>query len=483
VFYGIVKNGATDAGDHLKKVFDASGKASESTMSSLGKLLEQLGIQTKEQLRTTAAEAESQLLTIVSIYGLRSKEAAQAWETLKNDIMASHDELPPHLQRIYDHMEGITNRATENMTGSHRRSADDSARAHEEASRRIAAAYEFATRESVARVRELQDEHRQFLAATDQLLENSGFRWGSTLEELRAQIQQTREEYNAWSRAVGVDSQLVELNMQRLNTIINELQSRMRDLSDAEREARGSTDDLAEAASGLSTVFGTLIINTTLFGREVELVQNRFGEWRPRIEEVTDGLRETTERSNALSGSLSGVGSAIRDTAGALGALTTAQQALNEAWEGSPLYAGSQGSGIALRRGTSRTGGGSGNGAGGSSGSSGGLTDPGGIDNRESLVIGQGPGQLPVGVPLPSDLGLPQGGVGFPTQRSSLGSSSVNQTNVLQVQGGITIQTRADTSALIEQAVMDVFNNAVRRGVFHPELSTMLRGGSGRVGG
>jgi hypothetical protein len=447
----------------MKQVFAASGQAIESTMSSVSKVLVDLGIQTEQALFTTAEAARRNLETVVAIFGVRSKEAAQAWDATINDITAGYERLPPNVERI-----------GRLIAEAHQGSADESARAHEEASRRIATAYEFATRESVARVRELQEEHRQFLTATDQLLANSGFRWGTTLEELRAQIQQTREEYNAWSRAVGVDSQLVQFNMERLNTIINELHARMRDLAESERDATDSTNALATSARGLNTVLGTLTISATLFGKEVELVQNRFGEWRPRIEEVTEGLQETTERTNTLSGSLGGVGSAIRDTAGALGALTTAQIALNAALEDSPLYTGSLGAGAASMRIPTRTGGGTGSGGSGSGSSGGGLTDPGGFYESESLVIGQGPGQLPVGVPLPSDLGMSQGGVGFPPTRSSLGSS-LTQTNILQVNSPITIQTRADTSALTTQAVMDVLNEATRRGIYRPELGSGLR--------
>jgi hypothetical protein len=52
----------------------------------------------------------------------------------------------------------------------------------------------------------------------------------------------------------------------------------------------------------------------------------------------------------------------------------------------------------------------------------------------------------------------------------------VTNNTIVNVNEPITIQTRADTSALTEQAVMDVFNNAVRRGILRPELGSGLSG-------
>jgi hypothetical protein len=485
VFYGIVKSGATDAGEHIQRVFDATGQAVTTTMSSLGTLLEQLGIQTKEQLRTTAAEAESNLLTIVSIYGVRSKEAAQAFATTIADIKAYHDELPPHIQRIADQIEG-----------SHHEAATESATAYEQAVQQIVQVHEA----GFQRINGV-------IQATAGVFEDSFQAFGNSTEEIRAQIAELEQQIQALQPDPGFnvmpDLSVTTFQTAQLREAISALHDRLRDLADAEREASSSTDDLAESASGLSTVFGTLTINTTLFGREVELVQNRFGEWRPRIDEVTEGLRETTERSNTLSGSLGGVGSAIRDTTEALATMTVLQIALNEAMENSPHYYGSRGEGAAIRQAPSRSGG-SGSGSGGTAGYGGTAGGPGGYGDTAggaegyggtetsqvtagyeasaryrgsryySAVIGSSSPQLPVGVPLPSDLGIPQGGTGFPTTRSSL-ESSMSQYTTVNVNEPITIQTRADSSALTSQAIVDALNEAIRRGILRPELGSGLR--------
>lgn len=364
----------------------------EQTLSSLGQLLEQLGIQTREQLRTTAAEAESNLLTIVSIYGIRSKEAAQAFETTIADIKAYHDELPPHIQRIADQ-----------ITGSHRDAATESVTVHRQAVQQMVAIYQ----DGFQRINGIID-------ATTGVIDNGGFQWGNTLEELQAQLAQTRTEYNNWSRAVGIPLDIAEFQMKRLNEIINELQRRIRDLQSQEQESTTTTDRFA--------------------------------------------------------GSLVGLGSALRGTTAAMGEMTTARVALNAAMEDAPLYSGALGAGVATRRPTTRTGGvgglGEDTGSGGRAGGGGG---------GDSIVIGQGPPQLPLGVPLPSDLGLPEGGVSFPTNRSSLGRSSLTQNTVVNINEPITIHTKADSNALTSQAIADGINASIRRGIVRPELGSGLR--------
>lgn len=396
---GIVTSQSTAAGEHIQKVFDASGKHIEGTMSSLSKLLLDLGIQTEEGLRTIAAEAESQLLTVVSIFGVRSKEAAQAWDATIDDISAGYDRLPPHVERI-----------GRLIAEANQRSADDSWRAHREGVERIVLSYE----QGFTRINGI-------IQATTGVIEDGGFRWGTTLEELQAQLAQTREEYNQWSRAVGVGGDVVQAQLARLNEIINELQRRIAALRDQEEDTTTTTTRFAE--------------------------------------------------------SVGQAGQAATQTAHALDTMTAAQSRSLGGMEGwlamlERYQAHGPRAGVSREAPPTSTGGG----AGGTGGGGGG---------GDSIGIGQGPGQLPVGVPLPSDLGLPEGGVGYDpygTQRvSGTGqaggrgaASSVTNTTIVNVNEPITLQTKADSSALTGQEVVHALNEAIRRGVLQPQLSSAL---------
>jgi TP901 family phage tail tape measure protein len=393
---GIVQQSATTAGEKVTQVFHASGETIEGTMSSLSKLLLDLGIQTEQGLRSAAAEAESQLLTVVSLFGVRSKEAAQAWDATIDDISGGYDRLPPHVERI-----------GRLIAEANQRSADDSARAHRDGVERIVLSYE----QGFTRINGI-------IQATTGTIENGGFRWGTTLEELQAQLAQTREEYNQWSRAVGVGGDVVQFQMARLNEIINELQRRIAALRDQEEETTTTTQRFTEAVGQ--------------------------------------------------------TGQAARTTASAVDTLTAANarflgsQAEFEAMLERFLAHGPRLS-SARRQATST---GSGHGV---------LV---GSDGGDSLTIGLPPASLPPGVPLPSDLGLPDGGVLYDPYSTQGVRSAARQpgpppttttTTIVNVQEPITLQTRADSSALTGQEVVNALNEAIRRGVLRPELSQALR--------
>lgn len=387
---GIVKQSATDSGDHVQKVFDATGKAVEGTMSSLGKLLEQLGIQTTEQLRTTAAAAESNLLTIVNIYGVRSKEAAQAFAETIQDIKAYHDELPPHIQRIADQ-----------ILGSHERAAAGSEQVHRQAVQRIVQVYS----DGFTRINGI-------IQATTGEIETGGFQWGTTLEALQAQLQQTQQEYTNWSRAVGVDSQLVQFQLERLREIINELQQRIAALQGQQTAATSTTDRLADSLTRAGTAGST----------------------------IASGLDSVTASATRSRTEITALGAALHHTMG-ISDEWLARYGSHHPLRGQDLdYTGN------------------------------------------SLTIGLPPASLPPGVPLPSDLGLDQGGVRYDPYATPFLAGGTRQptptvTNqtIVNVQEPITIQTRADTSALTTQAVMEGLNDAVRRGVLQPQLSQPLQ--------
>ena len=395
VFYGIVKNGANDATEHLKKVFAAAGKAVGDTMGPISQLLVDLGIKTEQELRGAAQSAERNLLTVVSIFGVRSKEAAQAWQETIGDISAGYERLPPHIERI-----------GRLIAEANQKSATDSEAAHRRGTDNIKDSYSRMFEEIAARSQRLTDQLNDFSDA-------SAIRFGTTLEELQRQAAYyTNVIANLSITQLGSAYQGVRESFQR---VLEEIQRRIADLQDEEETGTETTTTFAKALSGTSTA----------------------------VQETATALSTLTARQVAYNASLQDY--------------STVSSGIRPAIMTRPIITGGSSGGT---------------GNGGTSNDE--PTDPGGLDNRDSLVIGQGPGQLPVGVPLPTDLGMTQGGTGFATHRT-LGGSNLTQNTVINVNEPITVQTKADSSTLTAQAVVNALNDGLRRGILRPELGNSIR--------
>jgi TP901 family phage tail tape measure protein len=108
-------------------------QALQQTVGPVTQLLSDLGIKTSQSLTTTAQQAQERLLQVVAIFGVRSKEAAQALQATQAAMRAGYDPLPANVERVM-----------RLIIEANQQAGDTSARAHEDGAKRIKNAYDFA---------------------------------------------------------------------------------------------------------------------------------------------------------------------------------------------------------------------------------------------------------------------------------------------------------------------------------------------------
>jgi TP901 family phage tail tape measure protein len=315
----------------------------------------------------------------------------------------------------YDELPPYVRTVMSHVVGANQDGADASAEAHRQGTELAARYYNDLGQEISATMARLTDQLNRFS-------DSSEIRFGTTLEELQSQAAYYRRVIDNLSiTQLGSAYQGVRESFQRT---LNEINQRIRELREEDAASTGITDRFTDSLTG-----------------------------------VGSAAQETA-------GSLDSVGASASRSRNEVTALAQQLQAtlgITEEWLA--LYGSRYGGQPAGQ------GGGTAAGIGGGVGRSG----RGGFGGGDSITIGMPPGSLPPGVRLPSELGLPEGGVSY-SQQGSQGRAMVTNNTIVNVNEPITIQTRADTSALTEQAVMDVFNNAVRRGILRPELGSGLSG-------